>query len=89
MSWFWTLIIGAIVGYLASILMQATNRNGIVIAVVLGVVGSVIGQVLGSAVGLPVQTHLGRWLVAVAGAAVLITVLRRTGLLTRLAAATR
>ena len=43
MSWIISLIIGGIVGWLASIVMKTNAQQGIVLNVVVGIVGSWIG----------------------------------------------
>jgi uncharacterized membrane protein YeaQ/YmgE (transglycosylase-associated protein family) len=50
-----TLIIGGVVGWLASIVMKANGQMGILANVIVGIVGSYLGVVLADAVG--VQAH--------------------------------
>jgi len=85
----WTLIIGGVVGWLASIFMHANSQMGIVANVVVGIIGGFLGQALVRAAGVSIHTQLGWWVVAVAGAVLLIAILRALGVFGRLAAASR
>jgi uncharacterized membrane protein YeaQ/YmgE (transglycosylase-associated protein family) len=71
-----TLIIGGIVGWLASILMKTNAQMGIAANVIVGVVGSFLGVAIANALGVAHQGALASWIVAVLGAALLIMVLR-------------
>lgn len=84
-----TLIIGGIVGWLASILMNANSQMGIIANVLIGIVGSFLGQALVRAAGVAYRGQLAHWLVAVGGAALLIVLLRSLGVFRRLTAASR
>lgn len=89
MDLIWTLIIGGVVGWLASILMRANGQMGILANIVVGIIGSFLGQALARAGGLRMQGNLGWWIVAVIGAALLIAILRALGVFGRLASASR
>jgi uncharacterized membrane protein YeaQ/YmgE (transglycosylase-associated protein family) len=89
MDLIWTLIIGGIVGWLASIVMRANGQMGILANVVVGIIGAILGQTLAREGGLRIQSDLGWGIVAVAGAALLIAILRSLGIFNRLAAASR
>ncbi len=84
-----TLIIGGVVGWLASIFMKANSQMGIVANVVVGIVGSVLGQWLVRTAGVSVNGQFAWWVVAVGGAALLIALLRVLGVFGRLSAASR
>ena len=79
-----TLIIGGVVGWLASILMMANSQMGIVANVIVGIFGSFLGVYVANALG--VQTHgaPAAWIVAVLGASLLIWILRALGVFSRL-----
>jgi uncharacterized membrane protein YeaQ/YmgE (transglycosylase-associated protein family) len=87
MSLLLTLIIGGIVGWLASILMKTNAQMGILANVVVGIVGSFLGVAVASALKLAPGSQLGEWLVAVLGAALLIGLLRALGVFNRFASA--
>ena len=80
MNWIVTLVVGGIVGWLASILMKTNAQMGLVANVIVGVVGSVIGFWLAGVLGLAAYGSIVRWLVAVAGAAILIWILKAVGI---------
>jgi uncharacterized membrane protein YeaQ/YmgE (transglycosylase-associated protein family) len=67
-----TLVIGGIVGWLASILMKTDGRMGLLASIVVGAVGSVLGGVISNALGLGRTAPLGSVFVAMGGAAALI-----------------
>jgi uncharacterized membrane protein YeaQ/YmgE (transglycosylase-associated protein family) len=79
-----TLIIGGIVGWLASILMKTNAQMGILANVIVGVVGSILGVYVASALGVHAHTTPTAWIVAVLGAALLIALLRALGVFRRL-----
>ncbi len=83
MSWILTLVIGGIVGWLASIVMKTNAQMGLIANVVVGVVGSLLGTWLAGLLGLAPTGGFVRFLVAIAGAALLIFVLRALGLFKR------
>ena len=80
-----TLIIGGIVGWLASILMRSNAQMGILANVIVGVVGSFVGVAVANGLGVRAHTTPAAWIVAVLGAALLIAVLRALGVFNRLA----
>jgi uncharacterized membrane protein YeaQ/YmgE (transglycosylase-associated protein family) len=82
-----TLIIGGIVGWLASILMRSNAQMGILANVIVGVVGSFIGVAVAGQLGVRAHTAPGAWIVAILGAALLIALLRALGVFNRLASA--
>ncbi len=80
MNWIITLVVGGIVGWLASILMKTNVQMGCVANVIVGVIGSVIGFWLAGLLGLAAYGSFVRWLVAVAGAVILIWILKAVGM---------
>ena len=79
-----TLIIGGVVGWLASILMKANAQMGIVANIIVGIVGSFLGVFVANALGVRAHTTPASWIVAVLGAALLIALLRALGVFNRL-----
>ena len=75
-----SLIIGGIVGWLARILMKTNAQMGLIANVLVGVAGSAIGFWIAGALGLAAGGGIMRFLVAIAGAALLIVVLRALGI---------
>ncbi|MCM2316242.1 MAG: GlsB/YeaQ/YmgE family stress response membrane protein [Thermoanaerobaculia bacterium] len=80
MNWIISLIIGGIVGWLASIVMKTNARMGCIANVVVGVVGSVLGYWLAGLLGLSAPGAIVGFLVALGGAVLLIFILRALGL---------
>jgi len=77
--WMWiliTVVTGGIVGWLASLVMKTRSQTGILVSIAVGVVGAAIGHWLGGLLSLGDFGTMGRFAVAVAGAAILVLVLR-------------
>ncbi len=79
MGWIITLIIGGIVGWLASIVMKTNAQMGLIANVLVGVGGSLLGYWLAGLVGIAPAGGILRFVIAVAGAALLIFILRKLG----------
>ena len=80
MYWIVTLIVGAIVGWLASIIMKTNAQMGAIANIVVGIVGSSLGFWLAGALGLSASGPIVGWIVAVLGAALLIFILKTVGI---------
>lgn len=80
MNWIITLVVGGIVGWLASIVMKTNAQMGLIANVLVGIVGSTIGFWLAGVLGLAAYGAIAQWAVAVAGAAVLILILKALGI---------
>jgi uncharacterized membrane protein YeaQ/YmgE (transglycosylase-associated protein family) len=80
MEFLWSLIIGGIVGWLASILMKTDAQMGLIANILVGVVGSALGFWLAGLLGLAGGGLIVRLIVGIAGAAILIFLLRALGL---------
>jgi uncharacterized membrane protein YeaQ/YmgE (transglycosylase-associated protein family) len=76
MNFIVTLIIGGIVGWLASLLMKTGGQMGIIANIVVGIVGSFLGFWLAGVLGFAATGVVARWIVAVIGAAILIGILK-------------
>jgi uncharacterized membrane protein YeaQ/YmgE (transglycosylase-associated protein family) len=83
MSWIVTLVVGGIVGWLASVLMKTDGRMGIAANVVVGIVGSFLGGVLANAMGLGTADPLGALVIAIGGAVALLALLLVLGVFDR------
>lgn len=70
----WSLILGAIIGWIAGKLMH--TKGGVLRNIILGVVGSAVGNWLAGTVGLGATNSIGAVLIGVAGACVVILVCR-------------
>jgi uncharacterized membrane protein YeaQ/YmgE (transglycosylase-associated protein family) len=80
MGWIISLIVGGIVGWLASIVMKTNAQMGWIANVLVGIVGSALGYWLAGLVGMEPTGGILRFVVAVAGAALLIFILSKLGL---------
>jgi uncharacterized membrane protein YeaQ/YmgE (transglycosylase-associated protein family) len=86
MSLLVTIIIGGIIGWLASILMKSNGQMGILANVIVGIIGSFLGTAVAQAARVRVDSGAESWIVAVLGAALLIALLRALGVFSRLTA---
>ncbi|HEY6546528.1 MAG TPA: GlsB/YeaQ/YmgE family stress response membrane protein [Vicinamibacteria bacterium] len=73
------LIVGGIIGWLASLVMKTNNQMGVIANIIVGIIGSGLGAWVFSLVGLAAYGTLGRLLMGVVGAALLIALLRGLG----------
>ncbi len=71
-----TIIVGGLVGWLASLLMKTNAQMGILANVIVGVIGSALGSWLAGQLGMAAGGGIMRWVVAVAGAALLVGILK-------------
>jgi uncharacterized membrane protein YeaQ/YmgE (transglycosylase-associated protein family) len=79
MNWLVTIVIGGIVGWLASILMKTNAQMGILANVLVGIIGSALGFWLAGSLGLGASGAVAQWAVAVVGSALLIFILKAVG----------
>jgi uncharacterized membrane protein YeaQ/YmgE (transglycosylase-associated protein family) len=79
MGWIVTLIVGGIVGWLASKLMKTDKQMGVIANVLVGIVGSSLGFWLAGMLGFAAYGLIAQLVVSVAGAAVLIYLLKALG----------
>ena len=83
MGWIGTIIIGGIVGWLASIIMKTNAQMGLIANILVGVVGSALGFWLAGVLGLAPEGSIIRFVVGILGAVALIFILRALGLFKR------
>jgi uncharacterized membrane protein YeaQ/YmgE (transglycosylase-associated protein family) len=72
------LVIGGVIGWLASIVMKTNAQMGIIANVIVGIIGAGIGGWLAVQLGIG-GTPLMSWVMAIAGAAILIAILKALG----------
>jgi uncharacterized membrane protein YeaQ/YmgE (transglycosylase-associated protein family) len=70
-----TLIVGGIIGWLASIIMKTNAQMGLLANIIVGIIGSLLGYWLAGALGIATAGVL-RWVVGIIGAVVLIAILK-------------
>ncbi len=80
MNWLISLIIGGVIGWVASMLMKTNAQMGLIGNVVVGVIGSMLGYWLAGMLGIAAGGGIMRWVVAVAGSSLLIFLLQKLGL---------
>ena len=80
MGWIVTLVVGGIIGWLASMVMKTDKQMGILANVIVGIIGSSLGFWLAGVLGFAAYGAVAQWAVAVAGAAVLIFLLKALGI---------
>ena len=74
-----SLVIGGIIGWLASIVMKTNAQMGIIANVLVGIVGAALGHWLAGQFGISAG-GIGGWLVSLGGAIILIAILRAIGI---------
>jgi uncharacterized membrane protein YeaQ/YmgE (transglycosylase-associated protein family) len=70
------IIVGGIIGWIASIAMKTNAQMGIIANVVVGIVGASLGSWLAGALGIASQSSLAGVLISIVGACVLIAILK-------------
>ena len=80
MGWIVTLVVGGIVGWLASLFMKTDKQMGLIANVIVGIVGSSLGFWLAGVLGFAAYGMIAQLAVSVAGAALLIVILRALGI---------
>ena len=73
-----TLIIGGVIGWLASIVMKTNAQMGIIANILVGIVGAAIGGWIAGQLGIVGGALLG-WIISIAGAVILIAILKMFG----------
>jgi len=74
-----TLLIGALVGWLASIIMKTNAQMGAVANILVGVIGSGLGAWIAGLLGIAPVGGILSFAVSLAGAALLIAILSQVG----------
>ncbi len=79
MNWLVTIVVGGIVGWLASMVMKTNAQMGLIANVIVGIIGSSLGFWLAGMLGLSASGPIIGWVIAVIGAALLIFILKAIG----------
>ena len=79
MSFIVAIIIGGIIGWLASLIMKTGAQMGLIANIVVGIVGSVLGHWVAGALGIAAFGSLGSFIISLVGAVILIAILRAMG----------
>jgi len=78
-----SLIIGGVVGWLASIVMKTNAQMGIIANVLIGVLGSSLGYWIAGLLGIAPTGGILRFVIAIGGASLLIFILGKLGVFRR------
>lgn len=73
--WVWFLFIGGVIGWLAGLIVRGRGF-GLIADIVIGIVGAVLGGWMARVVGLTTGSSVGAFLLALAGAVVLVGLTR-------------
>ena len=76
MGWLITLIIGGVIGWLASIVMKTNAQMGALMNIVVGIVGAWLGGVLAGMLGFAATSTPASLIVSIIGACLLIALLK-------------
>ena len=79
MGLIYAVIMGGIVGWLASMFMKTNAQMGLIANVLVGIAGSALGFWVAGLLGLATTGGIARFLVAITGAALLIFILQKLG----------
>jgi uncharacterized membrane protein YeaQ/YmgE (transglycosylase-associated protein family) len=74
-----TLIVGGIIGWLASMVMKTNSQMGMIANIIVGIVGSGLGSWIFTLLGLGTTGAVGQIIMGIVGAAALIALLRALG----------
>ncbi len=72
------IVIGGVIGWLASLIMKTDAQQGVIANVIVGIVGSGLGHWLAPKLGIAGGSVV-QWLVAIGGAVLLIFILKVLG----------
>jgi uncharacterized membrane protein YeaQ/YmgE (transglycosylase-associated protein family) len=74
------IIVGGIIGWLASLIMKTNAQMGVLANIVVGMVGSALGHFIAGILGIAAYGSLGSFIISLVGALLLIAILRVLGL---------
>ena len=72
----WWVVLGALAGWIASMIMGTNRQQGLLMDIVVGIVGAIIGGYVVSLFGLGAGGFIWSLLVAVLGAVILLWLMR-------------
>jgi len=73
------IVVGGVIGWLASLIMKTSAQMGVLANIVVGIVGSILGHFIAGVLGIAAFGALGGFVVSLVGAVVLIAILRALG----------
>jgi uncharacterized membrane protein YeaQ/YmgE (transglycosylase-associated protein family) len=79
MNWLIVILVGALVGWVASIIMKTDAQMGAIANILVGIVGSALGFWIAGLLGIAATGGFVRFLIALGGAVLLIFLLQVLG----------
>jgi uncharacterized membrane protein YeaQ/YmgE (transglycosylase-associated protein family) len=79
MNWIITIVVGGVIGWIASLVMKTNAQMGLIANIIVGIVGSILGFWLAGVLGLSATNAVIGYVIAVVGAVVLILILKVLG----------
>ena len=73
------LIVGGVIGWVASLVMGTGAQQGIIGNIVVGILGAGFGGWLAPKLGIKAKDGVGAWCIAIGGAVLLIVILKVIG----------
>jgi uncharacterized membrane protein YeaQ/YmgE (transglycosylase-associated protein family) len=73
------IIVGGIVGWLASLIMKTNAQMGVLANIIVGIIGGALGHFVARLIGIAAIGALGSFPISLAGAVLLIVILRAMG----------
>jgi len=73
------IVVGGVIGWLASLIMKTSAQMGVLANIVVGIVGSILGHFIAGVLGIAAFGSVGRFIISLVGAVVLIAILRALG----------
>ena len=70
------LIVGGVIGWVASLVMKTGGQMGIVANIIVGIIGSGLGFWLAGILGVTASGNVLAWIIAIIGAVILIGILK-------------
>ncbi|MGO3019181.1 MAG: GlsB/YeaQ/YmgE family stress response membrane protein [Anaerococcus sp.] len=71
----WSIILGGIAGWLASMIMKNDAQMGIIANIIVGIIGGAIGSFVFGLIGLEAGGTIGELVVGVVGAVILLAII--------------
>jgi uncharacterized membrane protein YeaQ/YmgE (transglycosylase-associated protein family) len=79
MNWIITIVVGGVIGWIASLVMKTNAQMGLIANIIVGIVGSILGFWLAGVLGLSATNAVIGYVIAVVGAVVLLLILKVLG----------
>lgn len=74
------IIVGGVIGWLASLIMKTNAQMGVLANIIVGMVGSALGHFVAGILGIAAYGSIGSFIISLVGAVLLIAILRAAGL---------